>query len=135
MAEAAQGNPTHEYLMEEYVGPLKQPVIEFISIGAALACNSGNGLEGYLTRARAAGATTRQIKIAAGIARAIRKEAEEKADAIFEHAIKPIGVKTDKQPGGCCQQADNRQRKKSDENGSTNTEKEKESIQPPCGCS
>jgi hypothetical protein len=95
MAEAAQGNPTHEYPMEEYVGPLKQPVIEFISIGAALACNSGNGLEGYLTRARAAGATTRQIKTAAGIARAIRKEAGEKADAIIGSGIEPTGVKTD----------------------------------------
>ena len=135
IAEAAQGNPNREYLMEEYVGPLKQPVIELVSIGAALACNYGDGLEGYLTRARAAGATTLQIKIAARIARAIRKEAEEKAEALFEYAIKPTGVKTDEQPEGCCQQGDNRQRKQSDENGSTNAEKEKESNQPSCGCS
>lgn len=83
MVEAAQGNPNIEYPIEAHVGSMKQPIYELVSIGSALACNSVAGLEYYLTLAGAAGASTRQIRTAIGIARAIRKEAEEKADVII----------------------------------------------------
>jgi hypothetical protein len=73
-----------------------------------MACNSVAGLEYYLTAARTAGASTRQIQTAIGIARAIRKEAAEKAEIT-------IGIPT--------------------ESAEVKAEKQKDPIAPPCRCS
>lgn len=101
MAEAAQGNPINGYPIKAQSSPMERPVDDLVSMGAALACNSAAGLEYYLTRARAAGASTRQIQTAIGIARGIRKEAAEKADVIIGSLIEPSQVKTDEPPCGC----------------------------------
>ena len=78
------------------------------TLGAALACNSVAGLEYYSAMTKAAGASTRQIQTAIGIARSIRKSAAEKADVRIESLIEPTQVVVEKQ---------------------------EESIQLPCGCS
>ena len=111
MAEAARGNLNYEYPGEAQSGSLEHPIDNLIALGAALACNSVAGLECYLTTARVAGASTRHIQTATGIAQAIRKSAAEKADAIVGSFMKPAHVKM------------------------ANTEQEKESVPPPCGCS
>jgi alkylhydroperoxidase/carboxymuconolactone decarboxylase family protein YurZ len=80
MAEAAQGNLNYKYPIKAQSGSIKGPVDNLVAIGAAVACNSVAGVEYYLTTARAAGASTRQIQATIGIARAIKKEAAEKAD-------------------------------------------------------
>jgi AhpD family alkylhydroperoxidase len=111
MAEVAQGNPNYEYPGKAQSSSLEQPIDHLIAIGAALACNSVAGLEYYLTTARAAGASTRQIQTAIGIARSIRKSAAEKAD---DRVGSPIELIQDK---------------------AEVAEMEKESVPPPCGCS
>ena len=55
---------------------------ELVSIGAALAVNCVTNLETHLQAARKGGATERQIQTALGVARAIKKVAEQKAEAI-----------------------------------------------------
>lgn len=107
MAKAAQGNPNHEYPKEEYSGPLGQPMRELVSLGAAMASNSTGGVEVYLSRAREAGATTHQIKTAALLALAIREEAADQAEAVFERMSEPAGMEAGEQcecrqrRGGC----------------------------------
>jgi hypothetical protein len=80
MAEAAQGNLCYEYPSKAQSGIIKGPIDSLVAMGAAVACNSVPGVEYYLTTARAAGASTCQIQATIGIARAIKKEAAEKAD-------------------------------------------------------
>lgn len=111
MAEAALGNPVNEYPIKGQPGSMGQPVDDLISMGAALACNSVAGLEYHMWKARMAGASTRQIQTAMGIARAIRKEAEEKTGAIIGNFIEHNQVVTGDQPGGCCHQAEHSQPK------------------------
>ncbi len=79
-------------LAEEYLGNGRaaeepccssKPLIgELVSIGAALAVNCATNLETHLQAARTVGATERQIQTALGVARAIKKVAEQKAEAI-----------------------------------------------------
>jgi len=135
MAEAAQGNPVNEHPTKVQSGSIEGPVDDLVSIGAALACNSVAGLEYYLTQARAAGASTRQIQTVAGIARAIRKEAEEEADAIIRNLIEPTQVTADLKAGGAYQQADSVLTKHTNEDRTTITEAQQDSDPPPCGCS
>lgn len=106
MAEAAQGNPVNVYPTRMQSNFMEQPIDDLVSMGAALACNSVTGLEYYLNKARAAGASTRQIQTAIGIARAIRKEAEEVADTIIGNLIEQTQVEIDDQPGGRYWQGD-----------------------------
>lgn len=124
MAKAAQGNQNHEYPKEAYSGLLGQPLRELVSLGAALACNSTAGVEVYLSRAREAGATTRQIKTAALLALAIREEAANQAETVFERMSEPTGVKAGEQPESCCKQSDNSQYKCSGENITLKEEKQ-----------
>jgi AhpD family alkylhydroperoxidase len=135
MAEAAQGNPVNEYPIRMQSGSMEGPIDDLISMGAALASNSVTGLEYFLTRAKAAGAATRQIQTVAGIARAIREEAEEEADAIIKNLIEPIPVETDDQLGDYYQQAVSRFSKQTNEDVTTVTEEQQESDPPTCGCS
>ena len=97
MAEAAQGNMIYEYPGNRQSSSLIQPIHNLVAIGAALACNSVAGLEYHLTAAKRAGASTRQIQTAMGIARAIRKEAAEKADITIGRLADPTEVKAEKQ--------------------------------------
>jgi len=97
MVEVAQENLNYEYPGKAQSGSLEKPVGHLVALGAALACNSVAGLEYYLATARASGASTRQIQTAIGIARSIRKSAAEKVDVRFESLIKQIQVKTEKQ--------------------------------------
>lgn len=129
MVEAAQGNPVNQYPIRMQTGSMQQPIDDLVSMGAALACNSVAGLEYYLTKARAEGASTRQIQTVAGIARAIRKEAEEEADAIIGKLIEQTQVETDDQ------QADSGPLKHTNEDVTTVTEEQQVSDPPPCGCS
>jgi len=135
MAEAAQGNPVNEYPTRTQSSPMEGPIYDLVSMGAALACNSVAGLEYYLTKARIAGASTRQIQTVAGIASAIRKEAEEEADAIIRLLIEPTQVETDDQPGGPYQQVDSGLSKHTNEDVAAITEEQQVSDLPPCGCS
>lgn len=59
---------------------------ELVSVGAALAVNCTTSLETHLRAARAAGATDRQIQTALGIARAVKKVAGQKVEAVAEAA-------------------------------------------------
>ena len=111
MAEAAQGNPNYEYPTMAQSGAIEQPIGQLVSLAAALACNSVAGLEHHLTAARAAGASTRQIQTAIGIAQNIRRSAAEKADSRIGSLIEPTEVKVEK------------------------AEKQEESVPPPCSCS
>ena len=111
MAEVAQGNLNYEYPGKVQSSSMEQPINDLVATGAALACNSVTGLEYYLATARAAGASTRQIQTAIGIARAIRKEAAEKADIRVGSLIESTNATAEK------------------------AEKQKESVPPPCGCS
>lgn len=97
IAEATQGNLNYEYPGNRQSSSLKQPIHNLAAIGAALACNSAPGLEYYLTAARTAGASTREIQTAIGIARAIRKEAAEKADMTIGMLPKSTEVEVEKQ--------------------------------------
>ena len=107
MAEAAQGNLNYEYPGKPPSGSIEQPIANLVALGAALACNSVTGLEYYSATTKAAGASTRQIQTAIGIARSIRKSAAERADSRIGSLIEPNQVVVEKQ---------------------------KESIQPPCSC-
>jgi AhpD family alkylhydroperoxidase len=107
MAEVAQGSLNYEYPGKAQSGSIKQPIDNLVALGAALACNSVTGLEYYSATTKAAGASTRQIQTAMGIARSIRKSAAEKADSRIGILIEPTQVVVEKQ---------------------------KESIQPPCSC-
>ena len=107
MAEVAQGSLNYEYPGKAQSGSIKQPIDNLVALGAALACNSVTGLEYYSATTKAAGASTRQIQTAIGIARSIRKSAAEKADSRIGSLIEPTQVVVEKQ---------------------------KESIQPPCSC-
>ncbi len=72
-----------------------QPLIdELVSIGAALAVNCATNLETHLQAARNVGATDRQIQTALGVARAIKKVAEQKAEAIITAVAKQQIVET-----------------------------------------
>jgi len=67
----------------EEPGRSSKPLIgELVSIGAALAVNCTTNLETHLQAARTVGATDRQIQTALGVARAVKKVAEQKAEAI-----------------------------------------------------
>ena len=110
MAEAAQGNLSYEYPGQAKSGSLEQPIDDLLAIGAALACNSVAGLEYYVATGRAAGATTREIQTAMGIARAIRKEAAERADVGIGSPIEPIQGKAE------------------------HAERHKKNLSSPCGC-
>jgi AhpD family alkylhydroperoxidase len=92
MAEAAQGNLNYEYPIRAQSSSIEQPIDHLVSLGAALACNSVAGLEHHLTAARAAGASTRQIQTAIGIAQNIRRSAAEKADSISDSLMTPARV-------------------------------------------
>jgi hypothetical protein len=109
MAEVAQGNLDCEYPAQS--DALERPIDNLVAMAAALACNSVAGLEYYVTTARAAGVSTRQIQTALGIAQNIRKSAVEKADVRIRSLIEQIQVKEE------------------------NAEERKESTPPPCGCS
>lgn len=130
MAEAAQGNLNYEYPGKAQSGVLEQPLDDLVAIGAALACNSVAGLEYYLTAAKAAGASTRQIQTAIGVAQVIREEAAAKADAAIGSLIEP----SQEQPSGCGQKASNTLIKQPNENGTLNSEKQKKWRPPQCGC-
>lgn len=110
MAEIAQGNLNYQYSGKAQPGSIEESLGNLIAIGAALGCNSVADLEHHLTAARAAGTSSYQIQTAVGIARGIRNSAAEKADAVVESFMKPAQVKTE------------------------NTEKDKESVPPPCDC-
>ena len=110
VAEGTQGKLNYEYPGNAQSGSLKEPIDNLVAMGAALACNSVAGLEYYLTTARAAGASTRQIRTAMGLARAIRKEAAEKADIRIGSLSEPAGKRE-------------------------KAEKQKGSALPPCSCS
>ena len=107
MAEVAQGSLNYEYPGKAQSGSIKQPIDNLVALGAALACNSVTGLEYCSATTKAAGASTRQIQTAIGIARSIRKSAAEKVDSRIGSLIEPSQVVVEKQ---------------------------KESIQPPCSC-
>ena len=107
MAEVAQGSLNYEYPGKAQSGSIKQPIDNLVALGAALACNSVTGLDYYSATTKAAGASTRQIQTAIGIARSIRKSAAEKVDSRIGSLIEPSQVVVEKQ---------------------------KESIQPPCSC-
>ena len=112
MAEAAQGNLNYEYPGKAQSGVLEQPLDDLVAIGAALACNSVAGLEYYSATTKTAGASTRQIQTAIGVARSIRESAAEKADV-------GIGSLIERLQGSKAEYA----------------QKEKETPPPPCGCS
>jgi len=135
MAEAAQGNPVSVYPTRMQSNSMEGPIDDLISMGAALACNSVTGLEYYLTKARVAGASTRQIQTVTGIVRAIRKEAEEETDAIIRNLIEPTQVKSDSQTEGSYQQIDSSLTKHTNEDGTTITEGKPDSDTSSCGCS
>ena len=105
MAEAAQGNLNYEYPGKRQSSSLTQPIHTLVAIGAAMACNSVAGLEYYLTAARTAGASTRQIQTAIGIARAIRTEAAEKVNIPIGRLAEPTEVRpaeqSDSTPPSC----------------------------------
>lgn len=114
MAEAAQENPVIEYPIRMQSSPMEEPIDDLVSMGA-LADNSVGGLEYYLTKARVAGASTRQIQTAIGVARATRKEAEEEADTIIGNLIEQTQVEIDDQLGGRYQQAESGLSKRTNE--------------------
>ena len=89
MAEAAHGNLNYAYPGKTQSGSLEQPIDNLIAMGAAFACNSVAGLEYYSTKAREAGASTRQILVVIAIVRGIRKSAVEKVDAILGSLLDP----------------------------------------------
>lgn len=135
MAEAAQGNPVSVYPTRMQSNSMEGPIDDLISMGAALACNSVAGLEYYLTKAKAAGASTRQIQTVSEIVRAIRKEAEEESITIFGNLIVPTQVETNEQSGGRYQQSDSDLTKHTNEDVTTIAEAHQDSNPPPCGCS
>jgi AhpD family alkylhydroperoxidase len=99
--------------VEEPCSSSKPLIDELVSIGAALAVNCATNLETHLQAAQTAGATERQIQTALGVARAIKKVAEQKAEAITtavakqkvvvaaETVAKLTGPVEAEAPGGC----------------------------------
>ncbi len=64
-----------------------KPLIgELVSIGAALAVNCATNLETHLQKSRTVGATDRQIQAALGVARVVKKVAEQKVEAVMDKA-------------------------------------------------
>ncbi len=85
LAEKHLGN---EPPAEDSCGCDTKPLIgELVSIGAALAVNCATNLETHLQAARTAGATERQIQTALGVARAIKKVAGQKVEAVIDTAV------------------------------------------------
>jgi AhpD family alkylhydroperoxidase len=136
MAEIAYANQSDKCVVEPQIGSLQQLINEVISIGASLACNSVNGLEYHLQRAKITGASDRQIQTALGIARAIKKEAEEKSEAVVEGSGKPAKLQTDESCGnGCgCQNTDNSQMSETTEGVAFEARAKKETEPQSCGC-
>ena len=79
----------------------KSLIDELVSIGAALAVNCTTNLETHLQAAWAVGATDRQIQTALGVARAIKKIAEQKVVVAAETVAEPITPVEAEAPGGC----------------------------------
>jgi AhpD family alkylhydroperoxidase len=89
LAEKHLGNG---HAVEEPCCSSKPLIGELVSVGAALAVNCATNLETHLQAARTVGATERQIQTALGMARAIKKVAEQKAEAITTAVAKRQGV-------------------------------------------
>jgi AhpD family alkylhydroperoxidase len=89
MAEAAHGNLNYAYPGKAQSGSVEQPIDNLLAMGAALACNSVAGMEYYWTKAKEAGASTRQILLVITIVRGIRKSAVEKVDAMIDTLLDP----------------------------------------------
>jgi AhpD family alkylhydroperoxidase len=110
LAEKHLGN---RRVVEEPCCSSKLLIGELVSVGAALAVNCSTNLETHLQAARTVGATDRQIQTALGVARAIKKVAEQKAEAIttavakqqvvvaIETVAELAGPEEAKVPGGC----------------------------------
>jgi AhpD family alkylhydroperoxidase len=139
--------------VEEPRNSSKRLIGELVSIGAALAVNCVTNLETHLQAARTVGATERQIQTALGVARAIKKVAEQKAEAITTAVgnqevvvATEILVETEA-PGGCddgcgCNETAGRQHTDASENrdsrGAGNPTEPAGvavgSAKQPCGC-
>ena len=144
----------------EEPGSSSKPLIgELVSVGAALAVNCVTNLETHLQAARKGGATERQIQTALGVARAIKKVAEQNAEAITaavanqevvvatETVAELAGPAKAEVPGGCgdgcgCNETVGRQHADASENrGSSGAGNGTEpagvlvgSAKEPCGC-
>ena len=107
MAGLAEKHLGNGHVVEEPCCSSKPLIGELVSIGAALAVNCVTNLETHLQAARQGGATERQIQTALGVARAIKKVAEQKAEAIITAVAKQeVVVATEmvveaEAPGGC----------------------------------
>jgi AhpD family alkylhydroperoxidase len=107
MAGLAEMHLGNGHLVEEPCCSSKPLIGEVVSIGAALAVNCVTNLETHLQAARQGGATERQIQTALGVARAIKKVAEQKAETITAVVAKQeVVVVTEivveaEAPGGC----------------------------------
>ena len=136
MTEVAHGNPSDKCVIEPQIRSSQQLINELVSMAASLACNSVNGLEYHLQRAKITGASDRQVQTALGIARTIKKEAEEKSEAVVERFVKPAKVKTDDNCGdGCsCQNTDNIQMSGTTESVTVAALAEEETEPQSCGC-
>jgi AhpD family alkylhydroperoxidase len=86
VAERLLGN---EDAVESHEGRALPPVGELVSIAASVGLNCTSNLEMHLRAARKAGATTRQARVALSVARAVRKVAMGKADAVAKALTKP----------------------------------------------
>jgi AhpD family alkylhydroperoxidase len=95
MAEAAHGNLHYTYPGKTQSGSVERPIGDLIAIGAALACNSVAGVEYYWTKAKEAGASTRQMLVVIRIVRGIKKEAVEKTDTRIGTLLDPNQSKTE----------------------------------------
>ena len=96
LAEKQLGN---EHAVEEPCCSSKPLISELVSIGAALVINCTTNLETHLQAARTLGATDRQIQTALGVARAIKKVAEQKAEAVTTAVAKLAGPDEAEAPG------------------------------------
>jgi AhpD family alkylhydroperoxidase len=94
MTELAEKQLGNGRAIEEPCCSSKALINELVSVGAALAVNCTTNLETHLQAARTAGATDRQIQTALGVARAIKKVAEQKAEAITAAVAKQNVVVT-----------------------------------------
>ena len=87
LAEKHLGN---EPPAEESCCSTKPLIGELVSIGAALAVNCATNLETHLQMARTTGATDRQIQTALGVARAVKKVAAQKVEAVVDTAATKV---------------------------------------------
>jgi AhpD family alkylhydroperoxidase len=82
---------------------------ELVSATAALALNCATSLEHHLKAARRLGASDREIQIALGVARVVRKVAGQKAEAVlqsFSGSTDQLRRAAGSEPGSCdCQAA------------------------------